>query len=91
MGAKIMAEENILDIKRLKITCNNCKSEITFDIDAPNKHRPIYICPVCGGQFGIDPENDTIERAKLLIESAKSVKNATFTFLCRKEEIQVKR
>lgn len=74
--------ENILDIKRVVICCENCKSELRFDLDAPIGYRRVHTCPICGSNYGIDPEDDVITRVQELVRSVKDVKGAKFSFLC---------
>lgn len=83
--------ENMVNINKVVIACTHCDSEVRFDINSSIKMRPLYHCPMCGTQYGIDPEDDAIARVRDMIRSVKSVKGAKFSFLCEGEDAREKR
>lgn len=77
--------ENVLNISKVVVECNHCKSEIRFDINSSINMKTPYACPMCGSLYGIDPEDDAMVRVRELMRSVKSTKGATFSFLCEDE------
>lgn len=75
-------EENILNINKLKIVCNNCKTEVTLSFDAEAEGGGVYHCPKCQNSFGIDQYDDVFSRLKDLIKSVGNNKKAEFRMLC---------
>lgn len=61
---------NIKDIKKIKITCKECKSEFSMFIG-----HSLYVCPICGNNFGINQLNDPFFRIKQAFECFTNPKN----------------
>lgn len=76
-----MAEEKILNIKKLKIACSKCKTEIITDLGAT-----AYSCPVCGQGFGVRGDMNYFIRLYELLLELKSNPAAEFSFICEKDE-----
>lgn len=79
-----MAEENIINLNRIKIQCKNCNSDVVFDLTAPIQ-RYVTTCPICAMSYGIDLEDNPIVYAQKLLRSAKAVKDANISFVCKGE------
>lgn len=77
--------EDIANIKRIQVLCKKCKSELTFNIEAHSEYNGVYNCPLCGGVYGFDPEDNAIQRAKQLIAGTKQAKGAVVSFVCEEE------
>ncbi|EAK2411876.1 hypothetical protein C3H94_03180 [Campylobacter jejuni] len=68
---------NIKDIKKIKITCKECKSEFSMFIG-----HSLYVCPICGNNFGINELNDPFFRIKQAFESFTNPKNCDIELVC---------
>ena len=80
-----LMQANIVNIKRLKITCKNCLADVTFDINARFSNRALRECSVCGVSYRIDADNNPIIKAQELLNSINEHQDATFSFLCEEE------
>lgn len=78
-------QANIINIKRLKLTCKNCLAEVTFDINARFSTRALRECSVCGVSYKIDADNNPIIKAQELLNSINENQDATFSFLCEED------
>ncbi|EAJ5194303.1 hypothetical protein RLQ69_001332 [Campylobacter jejuni] len=47
----------MLNLKSLEITCKECQSEFSMFIG-----HSLYVCPICGNNFGINELNDPFFR-----------------------------
>ena len=70
-------ENKVLNIKKLKITCKNCKTEVITQIG-----RSIYSCPDCGASFNVNRENDYFIAFKDVLNKFKENVNAEFSIIC---------
>ncbi|EPY8886074.1 hypothetical protein ACXHET_001127 [Campylobacter coli] len=68
---------NIKDIKKIKITCKECKSEFSMFIG-----HSLYVCPICGNNFGINQLNDPFFRIKQAFECFTNPKNCDIELVC---------
>ncbi|EOH0253852.1 hypothetical protein [Campylobacter coli] len=72
---------NIKDIKKIKITCKECKSEFSMFIG-----HSLYVCPICGNNFGINQLNDPFFRIKQAFECFTNPKNCDIELVCEIKE-----
>ncbi|WFB00552.1 hypothetical protein GR340_05175 [Campylobacter coli] len=72
---------NIKDIKKIKITCKECKSEFSMFIG-----HSLYVCPSCGNNFGINQLNDPFFRIKQAFECFTNPKNCDIELVCEIKE-----
>ncbi|HIC9363708.1 TPA: hypothetical protein ACW37W_001580 [Campylobacter coli] len=72
---------NIKDIKKIKITCKECKSEFSMFIG-----HSLYVCPICGNNFGINQLNDPFFRIKQVFECFTNPKNCDIELVCEIKE-----
>ncbi|EOW3826072.1 hypothetical protein ACOW6H_000802 [Campylobacter coli] len=72
---------NIKDIKKIKITCKECKSEFSMFIG-----HSLYVCPICGNNFGINQLNDPFFRIKQAFECFTNPKNCDIELACEIKE-----
>lgn len=70
---------NIKDIKKIKITCKECKSEFSMFIG-----HSLYVCPICGNNFGINQLNDPFFRIKQAFECFTNPKNCDIELVWEK-------
>jgi len=75
-----MAEENILNITKLKITCKECGTEVITKIG-----RTIYACPDCNNSFNVNREKDYFALFKDVLTTLKDNNSADFSILCEEE------
>jgi len=83
-----MNEIGLLDVKRVKLVCVRCKTEVVFDVweeDGRGRFIPTQ-CPVCGSSYGMNPHNNVIERIRQAAAAAKETKGADVSILCEEEE-----
>ncbi|MDL0089998.1 hypothetical protein [Campylobacter gastrosuis] len=77
-----MSDENkILNIKKLKIVCSKCKTEIIMDLGAT-----AYSCPVCGQSFVVRGDMNYFIRLYELLLELKSNPAAEFSLICEREQ-----
>ncbi len=82
-----MSEVDLLSIKRAKVTCKRCGTEVVFDIE-DEEGRGRYIpanCPVCGDSYGMNPHNNVIERVRQAVSAAGDTKGARISIICEEE------
>lgn len=72
---------NIKDIKKIKIICKECKSEFSMFIG-----HSLYVCPICGNNFGINQLNDPFFRIKQAFECFTNPKNCDIELVCEIKE-----
>lgn len=68
---------NIQNIKKLKIICKECKSEFVMFIG-----HSLYVCSICGNNFGINELNDPFFRIKQAFDSLSNPKNCDIELIC---------
>ena len=72
-----MAEEKILNIKKLKIVCKQCKTEIIADLGST-----AYACPVCGQSFSVRRDMNYFIRLYEILLELKNNPAAEFSVIC---------
>ena len=77
---------NIKEIKKIKITCKECKSEFSMFIG-----HSLYVCPICGNNFGINQLNDPFFRIKQAFECFTNPKNCDIELVCEIKELYGRR
>lgn len=83
-----MNEEQIVNIRKMKIECTECNSELIFDATQTlrsDRSLPHH-CPMCGNNYGMNPDDNPIIIVQRLLKSVEQSKGATMSFLC--EEVQ---
>ena len=75
-------EENIANIRKLKIRCERCGTEVVLPFDPSEGGGGVYACPRCHANFGIDEHDDIFYRLLHLIKLARNNKSATFSVIC---------
>ena len=75
-----MQEQNILNIKKLKVECNSCNTVVICDIG-----KSIYECPACSQSFEVKQSDNYYLHLKRTLEKLKSIDSATFSLICEEE------
>lgn len=76
-----MAEEKILNIKKLKMVCKQCKTEIVADLGST-----AYSCPVCGQSFGVRGDMNYFIRLYEILLELKSNPAVEFSIVCERND-----
>lgn len=74
-------ENQILNIKKLKIVCNECKTEIITHLG-----DSVFTCPVCNTSFDVNRADNYFIKLKDTLERLKNNNQATFSFICEEKE-----
>lgn len=76
-----MSDENkILNIKKLKVECKKCKTEIILALG-----DTAYKCPVCGESF-INGSNNHFKSLANVLTDLATHHTAEFSLICEKEQ-----
>lgn len=74
-------EKQILNIKKLKVVCKKCNTEIITDLG-----YTAYSCPVCGQSFGVRNDKNYFTRLYEVLCELKNSQMADFSLICEKDE-----
>ncbi len=72
-------ESKILNITKLKITCENCNTVVETDLGTT-----ILGCPACNTNFGVkrDGSDDYFVELYNVLQKMKFIKSAKFSLIC---------
>lgn len=76
----MIGESKILNIKKLKITCKKCETQVILKLG-----ETAYRCPVCGAGFLPGVDNVFLKLSQTLSELAEC-DAAGFSFICDDEK-----
>jgi|GEM_PF-6885407 len=72
-----MAEQNIFNIQKIKVTCRNCDTVVVLAIG-----RSFSCCPYCSKMINSDPLNDYIKGIGVALQKLQGLDTATFELVC---------
>lgn len=82
-----MSKIDVLKIKEIEIECRECGARLTFSIrEAAAPTKEPYHCPICGNNYGIDPESSPFGIIRRAIGSVERAKGARISIICEEGE-----
>lgn len=75
-------EKNATNIKKLKVVCRNCKTEIILTLPVG---MGITHCPRCKESLNIDPYNDVFVKLSDALTTMSDNKKVDFIFVCEEQ------